>query len=112
MESQDAVAGPSSLTLSWNDVQTIYVQEEIETSLKAALQALGTVGGLFSLIDGVFALIFGRTLLSLVTGKSTLFAHSRLFLTHLHRWPSHLSVWPDGHPSSSPVQECNSRTIP
>jgi len=57
------------MTLSWNSFQTAYLFQ-IETNLKAALQALGTVGGLFSFIDGIFALIFGRTLLSLVTGKS------------------------------------------
>ena len=107
----NAVPGVSSMTLSWNNFLTVYIYQQ-DTSVKAALQALGTVGGLFSVIDGVFAIIFGRTLLSLVTGKSTPFAHSRLFLTRLHRWPSHFSVW-HGRPRGSPqVQEVNSPTIP
>ena len=103
--------GVSSMTLSWNSFQTAYYYQP-ETNVKAGLQALGTVGGLFSFTDSVFALIFGRTLLSLVTGKSTPFAHSRLFLTHLHRWPSHLSVWNDRPRGSPQVQEANSPTIP
>jgi len=65
----DAVPFNSSMTLHWNNGQ-IYVQQEVETGLKAALQAIGTVGGIFSFADGIFALIFGRTMLALLTGQS------------------------------------------
>jgi hypothetical protein len=65
----DAVPFNSSMRLYWNNRQ-IYVQQELETGLKAALQAIGTVGGLFSFADGIFALIFGRTMIALLTGKS------------------------------------------
>jgi hypothetical protein len=65
----DAVPFNSSMSLYWNNRQ-IYAELELETGLKAALQALGTVGGIFSFADGIFALIFGRTMLALLTGKS------------------------------------------
>jgi hypothetical protein len=107
----DASSGFSSVKLYWDQKQ-VWVQQEIETSVKGALQAIGTVGGIFSFVDGIFALIFGRAILALVTGKSAPLIlpgfHSRCLLTNLPRRPSHLSIWHDGPLGSPQVQEANS----
>ena len=70
-----SVATPDSSTtasFTYLPFQNVIVQQSLiaQTIFVVAGHILSSVGGIFAFVDGVYAIIFGRTILAIVTGKS------------------------------------------
>jgi hypothetical protein len=59
----------SSLTLRLDASQQLYLKQKYQSGLVLdVLQVIGSLGGVFTVVSGFFAVVFGRDLLVIITG--------------------------------------------
>jgi hypothetical protein len=75
----------SSLTLRLDPSQTLYLKQKFSGGLVLdVFQVIGSVGGVFNVISGIFAIVFGRDLLIIITGSSFLWGYRNIMKTKYH----------------------------
>ena len=61
----------TAATFTFQPFQNVVVQQDLsaQSVFVLVVNILSSVGGIFAAIDGVYAIIFGRTILAIVTGE-------------------------------------------
>lgn len=59
----------STLTLVLDPYQTLFLKHKFKSGLVLqAFQVVGSLGGVFTVVSGIFSVVFGRELLVIITG--------------------------------------------
>lgn len=64
--------GTSTIAIRYNPSQGEFPGRKIvpQEGVQAIIGIISSFGGIYSLVEGIFAFIFGRSLISIITGKS------------------------------------------
>lgn len=95
------LTAPSTQLVNVTFVNNLNIQGIMHTftpssTTSAFLQVLGTLGGVYAAVEGLYTLVFGRSIIAIMTGKSRRFiAHisESSFVYIFSRFPSHFTFW-------------------
>jgi hypothetical protein len=79
------IENTSSINLILDPLQRTYLQTQYQNDpvILVVLQVIATLGGVFTVVSGVFAVIFGRSLMAIIAGKYLYLYPALLYINHI-----------------------------